>query len=171
MDARADEPQPGNSQPGIAQPGDAQSALAWEVRDAGSAVHASCAADGARTAAFRTSIPRDWACFRGHFPGTPVLSAAVQLQDLVLPCVARVRAASGAPTRLAGLKFLLRIEPGDTLDVRLRWRPGSQIVDFEIVRDGTRCSLGRLDYGAATGASQAGKAGDDSGANAGADRS
>ena len=100
--------------------------------------------EGRERHAFRTRLPPDYAFFEGHFPGYPVLAAAVQLHELVLPCLRRARPGSGPVARLAGLKFPRRIVPGDALEVRLEFRDDGRDVEFEIARDGERCTQGRL---------------------------
>ena len=89
-----------------------------------------------------THVPVDFFAFDGHFPGYPVLSGAVQLHELVLPCL---RAADERLEVVAfqDLKFLARIAPGDTVDVALRIAENGEFADFEITRDGARCSAGR----------------------------
>ena len=99
--------------------------------------------DGRERHAFRTRLPADYAFFEGHFPGYPVLAAAVQLHELVLPCLRHARPQGGAVARLAGVKFPKRIVPGDALEVRLEFRDGHD-VEFEIAREGERCTQGRL---------------------------
>jgi 3-hydroxyacyl-[acyl-carrier-protein] dehydratase len=95
--------------------------------------------EGAR---FRTTVPHDFFGFAGHFPGYPVLSGAVQLHELVLPCL---RAAVGTVTITAfqDLKFLARIAPGDTIELLLRRDEARGTCEFEIVRGTVRCSAGR----------------------------
>ncbi|MFW6051015.1 MAG: AMP-binding protein [Myxococcota bacterium] len=102
----------------------------------------------ARGMAFPVRIPDDCAWFEGHFPGHPVMAAAVQLQELVLPCVRRARPDLGTVRRMTRLKFLGRIEPGDALRVELRWRPGRPAVEFAIRRGETTCSAGHLAFAA-----------------------
>lgn len=99
-------------------------------------------------ARFRTTVPRDFFGFVGHFPGYPVLSGAVQLHELVLPCLA----AAGGTVRITAfqdLKFLARIAPGDTIDVVLRHHDARSTCEFEVVRGTARCSAGRVLLGAA----------------------
>ena len=96
------------------------------------------------TRAFRTRIPEDYAHFEGHFPGYPVLAAAVQLHELVLPCLRAARPRSGPIARLSGVKFPGRIVPGDALEVRLGFDEGGREVEFEIARGTERCTHGRL---------------------------
>lgn len=98
--------------------------------------------DGA-TQRFRTRLPATFYAFDGHFAGYPVLSGAVQLHELVLPCL---RAALGPATgaaAFADLKFLSRIAPDDEIEIRLAPDVARGAVDFEIVRGTTRCSAGR----------------------------
>ena len=97
--------------------------------------------DGART--FRTQVPGDFYGFEGHFEGYPVLSAAVQLHELVLPCV---RAVLGevAAAGFQDLKFLARIAPVDTVDVTIRCDAARGTCDFEIRRGDVKCSTGRM---------------------------
>ena len=102
----------------------------------------------------RTRIPETYAYFEGHFPTYPVLAGAVQLHELILPCLRRARPGAGPPIGLAGVKFPKRILPGDTLVVRLVLQDGSREVEFEIDRDEECCTRGRLSLapGAAEGA-------------------
>jgi hypothetical protein len=93
---------------------------------------------------YRTRLPADYAYFEGHFPGYPVLAGAVQLQELVLPCLRRACPGAGPPLQWSAIKFTQRIRPGDGLQVRLRVRAGAPDVEFAILRDGARCTQGRL---------------------------
>jgi uncharacterized membrane protein len=104
---------------------------------------------------FRTHVPEDYAFFNGHFPGYPVLAAAVQLHELVLPCLARALPQAGPLTRLAAVKFPGRIRPGDDIEVTLDIVPGVEEVQFEITRSGERCTTGRLCVMAAASAGSA----------------
>jgi len=100
--------------------------------------------DGRSRQVFRTRLPEAYAYFDGHFPAYPVLAAAVQLHELVLPCVRRSRADLGALRSLKGLKFLERIGHGAGLEVLLDWAEGAPEIDFEILADGVRASAGTL---------------------------
>jgi len=97
-----------------------------------------------------TRVPADYFAFAGHFVTYPVLSGAVQLHELVLPCLRAARPESPIVTELADLKFLVRIVPGDALEVVLAFDAGREAVDFEIRRGALRCSTGRLLYRGAT---------------------
>ncbi len=102
----------------------------------------------ARVHGFRTRVPDDYLYFSGHFPTYPVLAGAVQLQQIVLPCVRRVRPDLGALARVSALKFTGRIGPGDALEVVVRSEDGSPRVAFEIRHDGARATTGTLEFAA-----------------------
>ncbi|MBX3464587.1 MAG: hypothetical protein KF830_15570, partial [Planctomycetes bacterium] len=91
---------------------------------------------------FATTVPPDHFGFAGHFPTYPVLSGAVQLHELVLPCL-RLAWGQVAPVAFTDLKFLARIAPGDAVEVVVRTVGGDRC-EFEILRAGTRCSTGRV---------------------------
>jgi 3-hydroxymyristoyl/3-hydroxydecanoyl-(acyl carrier protein) dehydratase len=95
-------------------------------------------------ARFQTHVPADFFAFDGHFPGYPVMSGAVQLHELVLPCVAAALGTRCEVTGFLDMKFLARIAPGDTVHVTLRWGEQRTHAEFEITRDGVRCSAGRV---------------------------
>jgi len=94
----------------------------------------------------RTVIPADYPYFKGHFRGYPVMAGVVQLHELVLPCVRRLRPDLGALAGLSGLKFPERIGPGQAVEVLLRWKDEGPSVSFEIRRDALRCALGQLKF-------------------------
>lgn len=100
--------------------------------------------DGVTEHRFRTRIPPDYLFFEGHFPTYPVLAGAVQIHELVLPCLRRCMPRAGALTRLSGLKFPARIGPGDQLEVVLSHRAGSADIRFLIRREQTVCTNGTL---------------------------
>jgi len=89
-------------------------------------------------------VPEDYVYFDGHFPGYPILPGAVQLSELVLPCVRRVWPELQQLKRMLRLKFQERILPGDELAVVLT--PGAEPsqVDFAVQRGATLCAAGRL---------------------------
>lgn len=65
---------------------------------------------------WRIRIDPDWPGFAGHFPGDPILPAAV-LIDLALRCAAdEGRSATG----IARARFTAIVRPGDVL----RWEAG-----------------------------------------------
>jgi hypothetical protein len=89
------------------------------------------------------ALPRDFAGFEGHFVGHPVLSGAVQLHDVVLPALRQ--AAGGAITvrEYGELKFLARIQPGETLDVTVQANTDGRSASFVLARGDVRCTTGR----------------------------
>ena len=99
---------------------------------------------------FSATLPERYVMFQGHFPGYPVLAGAVQLTELVLPCVQRVRPGLRGLRELKGLKFTKRLAPGDPVTVVLRWTAQTDDrIDFEIRRDAVLCSSGKMRFGAA----------------------
>jgi hypothetical protein len=94
------------------------------------------------------ALPRDFAGFEGHFVGHPVLSGAVQLHDVVLPALRQ--AAGGAITvrEYGELKFLARIQPGETLDVTVQANADGRSASFVLARGDVRCTTGRAAWGA-----------------------
>jgi hypothetical protein len=89
-------------------------------------------------------VPTDSAWFAGHFPGTPVLAGAVQLEELVLPALVRHL---GRVPRIGGwsaLKFLAPIAPGDQLQLQFGALRDGSVIDFAIERAGLRCTQGRV---------------------------
>ncbi len=92
---------------------------------------------------FRVHVPTGFFAFAGHFATYPVLSGAMQLHELVLPCLRLVAGPGARPAAFQDLKFLARIAPGDTVDVSLRVDPAAASAEFEIVRGDTKCSSGR----------------------------
>ncbi|HEX6812657.1 MAG TPA: hypothetical protein VF384_13605 [Planctomycetota bacterium] len=95
-------------------------------------------------ACFRTVVPRDFFAFDGHFPGYPVLSGAVQLHELVLPCLGAALGPRCEATVFLDLKFLARIAPGNAVEVALQWDGERTHAEFEVTCDGARCSAGRV---------------------------
>jgi hypothetical protein len=94
------------------------------------------------------SLPGDFAGFEGHFFGHPVLSGAVQLHDVVLPAL---RAAVGHDVQVAEygeLKFLARIQPGETLDVQVELAADRGSASFVLQRGLVRCTTGKAAWGA-----------------------
>jgi 3-hydroxymyristoyl/3-hydroxydecanoyl-(acyl carrier protein) dehydratase len=92
-------------------------------------------------------VPDDYVYFEGHFDGYPILAGVVQLHELLLPLVQRVRADLGPLRELTQLKFLGRILPGDALEVTLRFAADQPDCRFQIVRGDETCSAGRLRFG------------------------
>ncbi len=89
-------------------------------------------------------VPDTYGAFEGHFPGYPILAAAFQLHDLVLPRVRALRPDLGAVRAVRRLKFLGRIVPDDQLELTLSWTLGKPAVDFTLSRGDKVCSGGRI---------------------------
>ena len=106
-----------------------------------------CDVDSAR---WRTTIPVGYRFYEGHFTGYPVLAGAVQLRQLLLPCLQLAVAEQPLPTLTGfeGIKFLARNQPGDTVDVVLRPTKNPRQIAFEIARGATRCTAGKALFAA-----------------------
>jgi acyl-coenzyme A synthetase/AMP-(fatty) acid ligase len=89
-------------------------------------------------------IPDTYGAFEGHFPGYPILAAAFQLNDLVLPRIRAERPELGAVRAVRRLKFLGRIVPDDRLELELRWKEDEASVDFVLSRGDKICSGGHI---------------------------
>lgn len=98
---------------------------------------------GEATCRFEVSVPDNYRWFDGHFEHYPVLPAAVQLHEIVLPCVERSGWATTTLVSTQRLKFVGRISPGDALVVRLT-RAAPTTIQFEIHAGAQPCSSGRL---------------------------
>jgi hypothetical protein len=94
----------------------------------------------------RTTVPGDHFGFEGHFVPYPVLSGAVQLHELLLPCLRRWLGHAFDVVELADMKFLARIGPGDTVTVLLRAVPDKDATDVELRRDEVQCTTGRVSW-------------------------
>lgn len=97
----------------------------------------------------RTSLPRNFPAFRGHFPEAPVLPAVALLDSLVLP---RVRAAFPPLSRLTGLsrwKLTAPLLPGEEVTIHLELREATR-VDFTISAGARVASTGRAFFAEGT---------------------
>ena len=94
-------------------------------------------------------VPRDLACFAGHFPGAPVVPGVLQL-DWAMDGIAVLLGKTPGITRIESLKFLAPLKPGARcrLEVRIG-RDG--VVDFRIWNEGSEHAKGRLRLEAARG--------------------
>lgn len=101
-------------------------------------------AEGRVTQRVAVHVPETYGAFEGHFPGYPILAAAFQLNDLVLPRIRDERPELGDVQSVRRLKFLGRIVPGDDLVLALHWTRGEPVVDFTVSRGDRACSGGRV---------------------------
>lgn len=102
--------------------------------------------DDAR-ARFDVQIPDDYAYYDGHFTGYPILAGAVQLSELVMPCVRALAPSLGPLREVLRLKFTGRIQPGQRVTVELSPRGDGRNVDFTIKREASACAAGTLVFG------------------------
>jgi hypothetical protein len=100
--------------------------------------------DALASSRFEVEIPADYAYYDGHFAGYPILAGAVQLSELVLPCVRALQPSLGALREVQRLKFTGRIQPGQRVSVELAPRADGLSVDFSIKRDKSACAAGTL---------------------------
>lgn len=95
---------------------------------------------------YTVQVPEDYGYFEGHFPGYPILPGAAQLSELLIPCVRRARPELGAPKQLSRLKFLGRIQPGETVEVALSYKPDEPALEFVLRRGETICAAGHVSF-------------------------
>ena len=89
-------------------------------------------------------LPSDFAGFEGHFVGHPVLSGAVQLHDLVLPALHRAFGHDLIVKEYCDLKFLARIQPGETIQVTVRIAADHCHATFALSRGAVPCTVGHV---------------------------
>ena len=99
-------------------------------------------------ASVHANIPSDYLFYEGHFTNYPILAGGVQLHELILPCLRELQDTLPSIRQLDGIKFLSRIEPGDAIEVAIDRSDDGHIVDFDIQKQGTRCTSGRLHFAA-----------------------
>ena len=93
---------------------------------------------------FKARLPENYAFFEGHYASYSVLAGAVQLHELVLPCLRRIEPKLRPIKRLSSLKFMSRIGPRDEVAVVIERRPNANDVRFEIHVADERCSAGLI---------------------------
>lgn len=98
-------------------------------------------------------IPADHAAFNGHFPGFPILPGAALL-DAVLCEIARCRQLDLTHWRLATVKFLEIVRPGDALTLE------HSAADATTIRFAVRNRGGAVATGTLAGPGPASEAGD-----------
>ena len=79
-------------------------------------------------------IAADHPAYAGHFPGQPLLPGVVLLAEVLQAVLADAGHAAllGPAPRLAMVKFLRPVRPGDTLRLRLQQVAGAQRLSFEL---------------------------------------
>lgn len=81
-------------------------------------------------------IAADHPAYAGHFPGQPLLPGVVLLAEVLQAVLADAGHAAllGPAPRLAMVKFLRPVRPGDALRLQLRLQPaaGAQRLSFEL---------------------------------------
>jgi len=93
-------------------------------------------------------ISEDLDCFRGHFPGIPVLPGVVQLHWAVE--ISREHfGLTGVPCDIRRLKFKNVVTPPATVELALT-RTGPNETRFEFSGDGKTYSQGRLGFSGPT---------------------
>jgi 3-hydroxymyristoyl/3-hydroxydecanoyl-(acyl carrier protein) dehydratase len=108
---------------------------------------ASASEDGSsQRRVYRAQVPEDYGYFEGHFPGYPILPGAAQLSELIMPAVRRARPELGCLRGMSRLKFLERVQPGQTVEVALSWRAAELTIAFELRRETIVCAAGRLTF-------------------------
>jgi 3-hydroxymyristoyl/3-hydroxydecanoyl-(acyl carrier protein) dehydratase len=105
----------------------------------------------AEAGSFAVTVPADLLYFEGHFPGAPILPAIAQLLTLVLDRTHALWPDLGQPRRVARLKFMQAIAPGDDLEVQLTLSASpdertATEVRFTLVRRGEPCTRGVLGF-------------------------
>ena len=100
----------------------------------------------ADTATLRTTIPSNYHFYEGHFEGYAVLAGGVQLHELVLPCLRSLCGDTPSLRTLDSIKFLARIGPGDLVDVVLTRTSDPSKLTFEVRKQDTKCTSGRLQF-------------------------
>ena len=87
-------------------------------------------------------VPTDHPAFPGHFPKFPVLPAAVLL-DETLQAIRRARHIDLKIWKIASVKFLDAVRPGDALRLE-HAAPSSGVIRFTIRAAGRTVAIGSL---------------------------
>lgn len=96
----------------------------------------------ADTVTAEVTLPSDYVAYSGHFDQYPVLAGAVQVQHVVLPVLRAVKPEWSQPREMRRIKFMGRIEPGDTVRVVLTL--GAHECEFTLRKGDKLCSAGAL---------------------------
>jgi 3-hydroxymyristoyl/3-hydroxydecanoyl-(acyl carrier protein) dehydratase len=85
------------------------------------------------------SVPLEHPCYKGHFPGHPIVPG-VLLLELITLAIGR-----GAPHGVATLKFQRALAPGASCE--LSWQGEDTRVHFRCLAEGVPVAEGTLLYG------------------------
>jgi 3-hydroxymyristoyl/3-hydroxydecanoyl-(acyl carrier protein) dehydratase len=100
------------------------------------------AAEDARVT-LELNLPDDLPCFRGHFPGFPVLAGVIQLDWVMQLGAAHLRCGQKSATDFR-IKFMRVIVPGNPLTLTLDHDEVRHRLDFIYRIDGIIASRGRV---------------------------
>jgi 3-hydroxymyristoyl/3-hydroxydecanoyl-(acyl carrier protein) dehydratase len=90
-------------------------------------------------------LPREFAAVDGHFPGTPILPAVMQVDWAIR--IARDHFALPAHFHaLRALKFLRIVQPPVTLTLELARLDDGRSVSFAYTHGSTACATGRIEF-------------------------
>lgn len=99
--------------------------------------------DGERVQ-LRLAVDVNLECFRGHFPGTPVLPGVLQL-DWAITAAREHYQLEGSPLDIRRLKFKSVVYPPAQVDLVLT-KTGPTTVQFSFSAGDVECSEGRLHF-------------------------
>jgi 3-hydroxymyristoyl/3-hydroxydecanoyl-(acyl carrier protein) dehydratase len=88
-------------------------------------------------------VPRELACWPGHFPGAELVPGVVQLH-WVLEALGEWTQAPARLAEIAGLKFRSILLPGQELSLELVCESAGKHVDFQLFRGEVIYASGRL---------------------------
>lgn len=104
----------------------------------------------ADTLRLHARVPRDLACFAGHFPGHPVLPGFLQVH-WAMELAQRELGVSQPPSALEALKFRRLLLPGDEFVLRIERSGTGLVFGYEGSEDGEPSASGRLRLDAPVG--------------------
>lgn len=87
-------------------------------------------------------LAADHPSYAGHFPGKPILPGAVLL-DEALHAIGRMTNRELAACRIASVKFLSPVQPGDPVSVRYEAQD-SGAIRFDILSNGRKIATGTV---------------------------
>lgn len=90
-------------------------------------------------------VAADMPFFSGHFPGLPIMPAVAQI-EMIRALLQQQPGWNAIITGGTRLKFSGRIQPGDTLTIRLQRRPAGE-VSFTVENNAGIVSKGMLQSG------------------------